>query len=82
MQNALYTSSRHGATIMVIIFSNMDVTKRIIVDPGQAVHVAVAEAFGCERQDQVQRVLMGDMDVLEGESFEDYGIEVGGVTLL
>jgi len=30
------------------------------------------EAFGSERQ----RVLFGDTDVLEGESFEDHGIEV------
>ena len=57
-------------------------TKRITVDPGQAVHVAVTEAFGCQRRQQVQRVLFGDMDVLDGERFEDHGIEVGGVTLL
>ena len=27
-------------------------------------------------QQQVQRVLFGDTDVLEGESFEDHGVEV------
>jgi len=27
-------------------------------------------------------VLFGDMDVLKGESFEEHGIEVGGVTLV
>jgi len=32
--------------------------------------VAVAEALGCKRRRQVQRVLFGDTDVLEGESFE------------
>ena len=46
-----------------------------------AIHEAIAEAFGCERQEQVQRVLFGDMDVLKGESCEDHGIEVSGVTL-
>jgi len=40
----------------------------------QRVHEVIAEAFGCERQ-QVKRVLFGDRDVLEGESFEDHGIE-------
>ena len=35
---------------------------------------AIAKAFGCERLQQVHRVLFGDIDVLEGESFEDHGI--------
>ena len=36
-------------------------------------HSAIAEAFGCQSQLQVQRVLLGDIDVLEGESFVDRG---------
>jgi len=36
---------------------------------------AIAEAFGCEKWQIVQRVMFGDIDVLEGESFEDHGIE-------
>ena len=52
--------------------------RRLTVDPGQPIHVAIAEAFGCELQKQAHRVLFGDTDVFEGESFEDYGIEVSG----
>jgi hypothetical protein len=44
--------------------------RRLTVDP--AAGCTMAEAFGCER------VLFGDTDVLEGESFEDHGVEVGG----
>jgi len=44
---------------------------------GQLVHEVIAEAFECHRQ-TVQRVLFGDTDVLEGESWEDHGIEVRG----
>ena len=54
--------------------------RRLTVDPGQPIHVAIAEAFGCELQKQAHRVLFGDTDVFEGESFEDYGIEVSGRT--
>ena len=70
-------------TIEVNVLSDGDAGgKRLTVDPGQAIHEAIAEAFGCERQEQVQRVLFGDIDVLKGESFEEHGIEVGGVTLV
>ena len=70
-------------TIEVNVQSDGDAGgKRLTVDPGQAVHEAIAEAFGCERPEQVKRVLFGDMDVLKGESFEEHGIEVGGVTLV
>jgi hypothetical protein len=38
-------------------------------DPAQCVHEAIAEAFGCGRRRQVQRVMFGDdTDVLESES--------------
>ena len=70
-----------GDMISVTV-TDHDEEKRFTVDPGQAIHEAIAEAFGCERQEQVQRVLFGDMDVLKGESFEDHGIEVSGVTLV
>ena len=70
-------------TIEINLQSDSDAgDKRLTVDPGQAVHEAIAEAFGCERQEQVKQVLFGDVDVLKGESFEDHGIEVGGVTLV
>ena len=63
--------------ISVSVNSNMDdEAKRFTVDPAQCVHEAIAEAFGCERQQQVQRVLLGDMDVCEGESFEDHGMRL------
>jgi hypothetical protein len=57
-----------------ITVTNHDEEKRLTADPGQAVHNAIAEAFGCERQEQVQWVLFGDMDVLGGESFEDSAV--------
>jgi len=60
-----------------ITVTDHDEEKRLTVDPGQAIHDTIADAFGCERREQVQRVLFGDMDVLEGESFEKHGIEVG-----
>ena len=87
MQNALDADIDRAASIVdgdmiCVTVTDHDEEKRLTVDPGQAVHDAIAEAFGCERQEQVQRVLFGDMDVLKGESFEDYGIEVGGVTLV
>ena len=53
-----------------------DEDKRLTVDLTQCVHVAIAEAFGCEKWQIVQRVMFGDIDVLEGETFEDHGIEV------
>jgi len=46
----------------------------------QCVQKEIASAFGCKSQQQVQRVLFGGTDVLEGESFEDHGVDVGGVT--
>jgi hypothetical protein len=54
-----------------------DEDKRLTVNPTKCVHEAIAEAFGCENSKWriVQRVLFGDIDVLEGESFEDHGIE-------
>ena len=57
-------------------------TSGLTVAPGRCVHEVIAEAFGYERQQEVQRVLFGDTDVLEGESFEDHGIEVAGVAAL
>jgi hypothetical protein len=54
-----------------------DEDKRITVDLAQCVHVTIAEAFRWEKWQIVQRVMFGDIDVLEGESFEDHGIEVG-----
>ena len=69
------------AMIEVTVQSDSDAgAKRLTVDQAQSVHEAIAEAFGCKSQQQVQRVLFGDTDVLEGESFEDHGVEVGGVT--
>ena len=66
------------AMIEVTVQSDSDAgAKRLTVDPAQSVHEAIAEAFGCKSQQQVQRVLFGDTDVLEGESFEDHGVEVG-----
>jgi len=44
--------------------------KWLTVDPAQGVHEVIAESFGCQTQKEVQRVLSGDTDVLEGESFE------------
>ena len=81
MQNALDADVDRAASIVdgdmiCVTVTDHDEEKRLTVDPGQAVHDAIAEAFGCERQEQVQRVLFGDMDVLEGESFEQHGIEV------
>ena len=81
MQNALDADIDRAASIVdgdmiCVTVINHDEEKRLTVDPGQAVHDAIAEAFGCERQEQVQRVLFGDMDVLKGESFEQHGIEV------
>jgi hypothetical protein len=43
--------------------------KRLTVDSAQSVHEAIAEAFECQSQQQVQRVMFGDTNVLEGESF-------------
>jgi hypothetical protein len=51
-----------------------DEDKRLTVDLTQCVHVAIAEAFGCEKWQIVQRVMFGDIDVLEGETFEDHGL--------
>ena len=87
MQNALDADIDRAASIVdgdmiCVTVTDHDEEKRLTVDPGQAVHDAIAEAFGCERQEQVQRVLFGDMDVLNGESFEDHGIEVSGVILV
>ena len=66
------------AMIEVTVQSDSDAgAKRLTVDQAQSVHEAIAEAFGCKSQQQVQRVLFGDTDVLEGESFEDHGVEVG-----
>ena len=62
--------------ISITVCFDEEQDKRLAVDPAQPVHAAIAEGFGCERQHQVQRVLFGDTDVLEGESFEDHGIEV------
>jgi len=81
MQNALDADLDMAASIfndnmIGVTVINHDEEKRLTADPGQAVHNAIAEAFGCERQDQVQRVLFGDMDVLGGESFDEHGIEV------
>ena len=65
------------AMIEVTVQSDNDAeAKRLTVDPAQSVHEAIAEAFGCKSQKSVQRVLFGDIDVLEGESFEDHGVEV------
>jgi hypothetical protein len=82
MQNALDADIDRAASIVngdmiSVTVTDHDEKKRLTVDPGQAIHDAIAEAFGCERQEQVQRVLFGDMNVLEGESFEQHGIEVG-----
>ena len=66
-------SSQDGEISITV--SDTEEVKRLTVDPAQRVHEVIAEAFGCQSQ-QVQRVLFGDMDVLEGESFEDHGIEV------
>jgi len=85
MQNALdadldrVASSKVGDMISITVYSDME-AKRLTVDPAQSVHEAIAAAFECQSQQQVQRVLFGDVDVLEGESFEDHGVEVGGVT--
>ena len=69
------------AMIEVTVQSDSDAgAKRLTVDQSQSVHEAIAEAFGCKSQQQVQRVLFGDSDVLKGESFEDHGVEVSGVT--
>ena len=57
---------------------NGEEDKRLTVDPAQRVHKAIAAAFGTKRHPQ--RVLFGDNDVLEGESFEDHGIEVNGAS--
>ena len=65
--------------IEVTVQSDSDAeAKRLTVDLAQSVHEAIAEVFGCKSQKQVQRVLFGDVDVLEGESFEDHDAEVGG----
>jgi hypothetical protein len=75
---ALVASFHNMAVIEVTVQSDSDAgAKRLTVDPAQSVHEAIAEAFGCKSQQQVQRVLFGDTDVLEGESFEDHGVEVG-----
>jgi hypothetical protein len=71
-------SSKVGDMISITVDSDME-AKRLTVDPAQSVHETIAAAFGCQSQQQVQRVLFGDTDVLEGESFEDHGVEVGGV---
>ena len=65
--------------ISVKVRSDGDEAKLLTVDPAQSVHEAIAAAFGCESQQHVQRVLFGDTDVLEGESFEDHGVGVSGV---
>jgi len=55
--------------ISVLVCSdNGEEDKRLTVDPAQRVHKAIAAAFGTKRHPQ--RVLFGDNDVLEGESFE------------
>jgi DNA polymerase I-like protein with 3'-5' exonuclease and polymerase domains len=71
------------AMIEVTVQSDSDAgAKQLTVDSAQSVHEAISEAFGCKSQQQVQRVLFGDTDVLKGESFEDHGVEVSGVTHL
>jgi len=65
------------AMIQVTVQSDEE-TKRLTVDPPRPVHEAIAEAFGTSAR---QVLLFGDMDVLEGESFDDHGIEVGGALL-
>jgi len=75
-------SSKDGDLISITVFSDTDEHKRLTVATGRCVHEVIAEAFGYERQQEVQRVLFGDTDVLEGESFEDHGIEVAGVAAL
>jgi hypothetical protein len=47
--------------ITVNVWCDNEEEKRLTVDSARAVHEAIAEAFGCERQ-QVQRVLFGDAD--------------------
>jgi len=71
-------SSKDGNMINITVYSDAG-TKRLTVDPARPVYEAIAEVFGCDLQQQVQCGLFGDMDVLEGESFEDHGVEVGGV---
>ena len=81
--SSMNADQENESMIYITVCSDTDETKRLTVNRAQCVHRAVAVAFGCERQEQVQRVLFGDdTDVFEGESFEDHGIEVGGVTLL
>ena len=61
--------------ISISIWSDTD-TKRLSVDPAQPVHEAIAEAFGVNKT-YIQRIVFGDIDVVEGESFVDHGVEVG-----
>jgi len=67
-------SSNDDDMISITVRSDTD-TKRICVAPAQPVHEAIAEEFGVAQQ-QVHRVFFGETDVLEGESFEDHGVEV------
>jgi len=60
--------------IDVTVYANNE-TLRLTVEPVQLVHAAIAEAFGCS-DGQVERVLFGEADVLDDQSFEDHGIEV------
>ena len=41
----------------------------------QRVHDVVMQAFGCESR-ALQRVTMGNVDILSDETFEEHGIEV------
>jgi len=61
--------------ITVMCNADMEEAIQLTVDPAQRVHEVVAEAFQCESE-LIQQVLLGEMDVLDGESFEDHGIEV------
>jgi len=63
-------SSKDVDMISITVFSDTE-AKRLTVDPTRPVHEAIAMCSVC---------CFGDTDVLEGESFEDHGVEVG-VTL-
>jgi len=65
--------------ISIAAYSDTDETKRLTINQEQPVHGCVtAEAFGCERQEQVH----AKPHTLEGESFDDNEVDGGIVTFL
>lgn len=68
----------HGALISVTVRTNTDddAARELSVRPTQAIYESIASAFECEMR-HVEQVEFGDEVVVEGATYEDYGVEVG-----